>query len=518
VRGRIGYEWLFSAYGGLTIRPTEKQLFIRLINEPHNKPLRLGIMANRVVRDEITFGIHHEGHLIMQILGIQGVGKSTLALKIAKIIQREWKKLGRDVEIYVTFSFAETVRTFRNMNPGDIVVQDEAPALSGVEARTVVQALQNAQAICRYQQISWIFCYPVFISQLVAPTLILEVVGQYRKTKKTLAVAYSRLNRVLGWVIFDVSEVLDDEEFYQWYLRRKEENIRRLQQWGGLMSVEYESEDIEGTVEKVIEAWRNYGSPPIRKVQQVEKFLFLARIRGSNYYRRMIAEIAFDRIQKLMEEAEEEKEELEDKADAEATKISAEGTDFRKYVYDFFMANPKPVGNYSVGEPEWRNFREVIKAIYENYGPNERPTVRELAEYLPFSTYTISRAARHVAYAGVIGDLMERFVYEIHGVEYPGRRPPNEPDFVHPETNIAYSIKSACSFKRSQEFMIPGECAPEIEHARRHGHGFFYIVFGNPIWYSGIKTVKISVDPLPYRITFFDTGLVEVGHKRRRNA
>jgi len=531
-----------SIFSDLHMRPTERELFKILINEPGREPLRKGRIVSHIVKEEITWGINNEGHLIMQIVGIQGGGKSTLALKIARMIQREWKKHGRDVDLYLTFSFSETVDKYKKLKPGDIIIQDEAPALAGYDARTVANQLENLQAIMRAQQNSWIFCYPVPIEQLVSPTLWLEVVGQFREKKQTLCVVYSRLRRCLGWAIIDVSEVLDDKEFYNWYLQEKFRNIEKIQSSGGLSSVTYSQEQLEEDLKKVLLVWKQRGAPEIKKRSQVEYLMFLAGIQGSDYYRRFFATYAMEEIQKILsgarpideirppspfkeeakkigseakkdlEEALKKKKEEAKKAAEKKRKISPR-RNFRLYLAELIKNKDEPPKRYkSIMPRSWAIFKKIVAYLITLPDDARAPPYTHLKDILKIDVSKLSYAVTNVMASGFVGDMFERFFYRYMGYKPPQRRMGNkEPDFIHPRTFDIYSLKTSMKIQKRVTFSIPNDVYPEYTWARYYRRDYIYFVFANPMWFADFKKAKIDLYPVPpLTITFYDDGTYKI--------
>ena len=487
-------------FADIDMRPTEKALFEMLLREPHNRPLRLGITVNKLVRDELTYGIEKEGHLIMQILGIQGVGKSTLALKIAKIIQREWKRIhNKDVRIFVTFNFHETIKKAMEIQPGDIIIQDEAPSLAGIESRITAERLENLLAILRANQNSWIFVYPELVKDLINPTLILEVVGRYPEKKWTLAVAYSRLNRCLGWVIFDVNEVFEDEEFYSWYMQRKMENLRRIQQSGGLISATYQEEEIEKVIDKIVQAWEKYGRKEIRYKSDIDKYILLAGVQGSKWFIDQVRALAYDKIMELQEEY---MRELESTFKDQDFVVTGEKKSFRKWLYENIDKVDRSLFP-TITKKQWENIVRLIKVAFKN-AKDDEPVMAQIfvAEQMGLSNYSVSIITKIASEKGVIGALFELWFHKIHGVNYARKKLQGEPDFIHPETNIPYSLKTAFSWIKSRQFVIKKECAPEIEYCRKHNLSYFILAFANPLWRGYPILVKIPIDKMPYAVSF----------------
>lgn len=515
----------FYGGGGLLnsvdMRPTERELLKKIMRLPSNKALRMGKFVNKIVYDELMYGIKNEGHLLLQIFGTQGSGKSTLALKIALMLKRAWKQFfNRDVNIYITFSFHETIQVYKQCQPGDIIIQDEAPALMGIDSRITVESLENLLALMRARQNSWIFCYPELIKQLVTPTLLLEVWGRIPDRKWTLAVAYSRMQWCLGWVFFDVSEVFQNKEFYEYYQRRKMENLEKVQASGGRVSALYEEDEYERILQKVLEVWEKKGKQPIMKKADVEKYMVLARIQLSNKMWRIYRDMLYDDLIAEYEKAMLAKKEEEAKRE-DIIKIGTFEGNFREYILQ--KLDEIDFARYKFTSKLVQLAKMVFQSLFSEADVSE-PVMTQMAlvEFLEkkyglqTTNYTLSHLIKRLTESGIVGTLFEQWFHEINNVPFTGRKLKGEPDFVHPETNIAYSLKTNLGWRTTRRFVIREECAPEIKHTKDNNLPYFYLVFINPFWWSEPKSVRIPINDIPHAVTFHAIRGVQVDRERVR--
>jgi hypothetical protein len=276
-----------SVFRGLRIRPAEKKLFMRLMNEHYNWPLRYNIFCNKTVKDELNFGIDYDNHLILTIIGVQGSGKSTLLLKVTTMVMRRWlESHGINVGFMLTFNFGETSKTYKLLKKGWILAQDEAPGLVGPDSKITLEGLEALLNTMRLNNNSWIFANPDIIKE-VTSTLMLEVVGFYPKTQRTLCVAYSRLRRVLGWAVFDCSDVLNNDYLQSWYLQRKRANAAKVKEAEGLVGVSRSYKEVMEDVKIVMDTVKEAGVDPKNITKNdVDFYIMISGIPKSAYYKK----------------------------------------------------------------------------------------------------------------------------------------------------------------------------------------------------------------------------------------
>lgn len=520
----------------INMRPMEQLLWQKVIYKRENVNLRRGRVVSGYVAREITWGIHNESHLLVNIFGIQGSGKSMLALKIWKMIEREWKKLGKEPELYITFSMKETQAIFPRLKPGDVLIQDEDPALSGADARAIVNAVNNLQATMRARQISWLFLYPKPIYNLINPTLALEVVGHNPENRRTLAVAYNRLYIAEGWAWFDLSEVFEDEKLMNMYLELKNKALDKFQSSGGFVGAGMDNKEIMEWVQKVVDLWQK-SNFPVKTTGDIDVLLDLANFQGTVHRRRTIKKLALREIQNIQASTKvllQVKEKEKKKQEEEKKKVLVKRTtrfmgkylkdmNFRMWLWELIKDMDEPPPQYTGSARQnmifgstWEVFKLIYEIVVNEWDPEikgRQSTVGLLAERLGYSEWTISKTLRVMGESGFIGDMFERFWVESHGQEWTGRAGHRQADWVDPETGEVYSLKSSIRFKNRRDFRITSECQAEIREAQNRGFDYFYLVFVNPLWYTSPIIFKYELKYLnegKETVSFWENGEVRL--------
>jgi hypothetical protein len=269
-RGKKRFKW--------SIRPSELELIKeRLRSDRSKQALRSDFIVNDMVMDEFEWGVAETAMTVIEILGIPGVGKSVLGLTLARHLQMlwtdrllEWWKEGpfikevdeegnvleysaiffeetKEKEFYlptirIGFNMAQTTRHIKQARKGDVVIQDEDPALAGINARSIQDQIENLLKIMREQCVNLIFISPVLVNYILTPSFVLEAVAKDINNRLTAAAYYDRQHNAHGWTVFEI--LPEDDPLMVYYLGKKRENIARIKAAAGKEGVQFDKDEL----------------------------------------------------------------------------------------------------------------------------------------------------------------------------------------------------------------------------------------------------------------------------------
>ncbi len=300
-----------------TMRPVEKELIIdRLRTDKSKKALKQDYLANDLMLEEMEYGVEDRAMTIIEILGIPGAGKSLLGLTCARHLQTLWKAHlddiwktspelfaritgSRDDEgkpkyymptIRIGFNMQQTTEHVRHARMGDVVIQDEDPALAGYEARSIQNQIENLLKIMRKACVNMVFISPVQVTYISVPTMVLEVIAKDTERRLTAAALYDRQHNSHGWVMMEILK--EDDPLLTFYVREKDRNIENIKESGGRESVVINREALMRDAEKLYKFLLSVGFDPAEERASLD-FLkgvaLLAGIKGSTNYIEMVA-------------------------------------------------------------------------------------------------------------------------------------------------------------------------------------------------------------------------------------
>jgi hypothetical protein len=261
-----------------SIRPSELELIKeRLRSDRSKQALRNDFVVNDMVMDEFEWGVAESAMTVIEILGIPGVGKSVLGLTLARHLQMLWterliewwkegpfvKEINEDGEeieyslkffeetkekefylptIRIGFNMAQTTRHIKQARKGDVVIQDEDPALAGINARSIQDQIENLLKIMREACINLIFISPVLVNYISTPSFVLEAVAKDIGNRLTAAAYYDRQHNAHGWTVFEI--LPENDPLMVYYLTKKRENIARIKAAAGKEGVQFDKDDL----------------------------------------------------------------------------------------------------------------------------------------------------------------------------------------------------------------------------------------------------------------------------------
>lgn len=299
-RGKKVYKW--------RIRPSELELIKQRIRKDRNKlALKDGFVVNEMVLNEFGYGLDDVAMTVIEILGIPGVGKSVLGLTLARQLQLLWTKQlllwwQTDKELFrartrqndfylpkirIGFNMDQTAKHIRDARTGDVVMQDEDPALAGINARSIQDQIENLLKIMRESCINLIFISPVLVNYISTPTFVLEVIGKDIDNRLTIAACYDRQHNAHGWTIHEILPEIDPLMVN--YKKMKRDNIERIKAMSGKEGARFDKDDLMRDANILYEFIKTGGFVDIEHTSVTREFLktmcmFVDEIKGSNKY------------------------------------------------------------------------------------------------------------------------------------------------------------------------------------------------------------------------------------------
>lgn len=259
-----------NASGVWRIRPTERELIKTKIKSDRSKSsLRNDLIVNDLILEEFEYGIQEMAMTVVEILGIPGVGKSVLGLTLSRHLQMLWferltevwntdralfTKLTGEEEFYIPtvrigFNMDQTAKHIKEARMGDVVIQDEDPALTGINSRAIQDQIQNFLKIMRKECINLIFISPIQVTYIATPTFVLETIAKDVDRRVTTSAYYDRQHNAHGWTLLEILEEEDPLMIY--YLKEKYKNISRIKERSGKEGVSFEKDSLLADAEKL---------------------------------------------------------------------------------------------------------------------------------------------------------------------------------------------------------------------------------------------------------------------------
>ena len=314
-KGRKAYNW--------SIRPSELELIKQRIKTDRNKrALKNDFAVNDMVLDEFEYGIQETAMTVIEILGIPGVGKSVLGLTLARHLQmlwtqrlKEWWGTGPFVKekledgtvlryslkffqetqqkkfylptIRIGFNMDQTTKHIQVALKGDVVIQDEDPALAGINARSVQEQIENLLKIMREACINLIFISPETVSYVRTPSFVLEAIAKDVTRRLTIAAYFDRQHNAHGWTVYEILPENDPLMIY--YKKMKRANINRIKKMAGKEGAKFDKDDLMRDATTLYNFVKESGVIDIDKTTVTKEFLktmvmFVDNIKGSTKY------------------------------------------------------------------------------------------------------------------------------------------------------------------------------------------------------------------------------------------
>ena len=300
-----------------SMRPVERELIIdRLRSDKSKRALKRDFLANDLMMEELEYGVAERAMTVIEILGIPGSGKSLLGLTLGRHLQTLWKNHlddiwhtspelfaritgSRDEEgkpkyympmVRIGFNMQQTTAHVTEARMGDIVIQDEDPALAGYEARSIQNQIENLLKIMRKACVNMIFISPVQVTYIAVPTMVLEVITKDKERRLTAAALYDRQHNAHGWVMIEVLRI--DDPLLTFYEREKDKNIASIKESSGREGVVIDQKILMRDAQKLYKFLLSVNFNPAEERASLD-FLkgvaLLAGIKGSTNYIELVA-------------------------------------------------------------------------------------------------------------------------------------------------------------------------------------------------------------------------------------
>jgi hypothetical protein len=300
-----------------TMRPVERELIIdRLRTDKSKKALKRDYLANDLMMEELEYGVEDRAMTVCEILGIPGSGKSLLGLTLGRHLQTLWKNHLDDIwnaspelfasitgsrddggrpkyympMIRIGFNMNQTAAHVRAARMGDVVIQDEDPALAGYEARSIQNQIENLLKIMRKACVNMVFISPVQVTYISVPTMVLEVIAKDTERRRTAAALYDRQHNAHGWVMIEV--LREDDPLLVFYEREKDRNIESIKASSGRESVVIDQKVLMKDAKKLYDFLLSVNFDPAierASLDFLKGVALLAGIKGSTNYIELVA-------------------------------------------------------------------------------------------------------------------------------------------------------------------------------------------------------------------------------------
>lgn len=106
----------------------------------------LDLKADRtnLIEEEFRYRIMNNSNVVTRVYGVQGSGKSFVSIGLAfRYIEIVEEIMGFRPKFFFTFNMEDTIKTWLEMEKWDIVMEDEAPILQGVNSSIIQRNYMN---------------------------------------------------------------------------------------------------------------------------------------------------------------------------------------------------------------------------------------------------------------------------------------------------------------------------------------------------------------------------------------
>ena len=183
-----------------------------------------------MITNSIINPIKRNSNIVVGIIGETGSGKSELAQVLSLIARDANKKYkNRDVEIHICWTPENLFDTLIKLKKGDVIMKDESPKAFGDGARIEKWSIDNALAVIRKEENTFIFCDPRDI-KINLCDLYLETAGMNFKTRTNKFMVLNKERFYFGHIYIKLH---DDKEFRDRYEKEKDIFVKKTKKLAG---------------------------------------------------------------------------------------------------------------------------------------------------------------------------------------------------------------------------------------------------------------------------------------------
>lgn len=175
-----------------------------------------------MINNTIVNPIKLNSNVVVGIIGETGSGKSELAQELSLIARHANKKYkNRDVEIHICWTPEDLFNALKKLKKGDVIMKDESPKAFGEGARIEKWSIENALAVIRKMENTFIFCDPRDIKINICD-FYLETAGMNLKTRTNRFMVLNKEKMYFGHIY---TKLHKDKEFRDRYDKEKDKFV-----------------------------------------------------------------------------------------------------------------------------------------------------------------------------------------------------------------------------------------------------------------------------------------------------
>lgn len=441
----------------------EDKLCTLIFNEKYNNPEFRWVLYKEFDQTELFLGsiisrIKNVSNVSIVISGVPNSGKTEGAEMIIKFIKYQFKKIKKmNINIYTTFSLAETNSVIKKLKFGDVISQDEIPGLAGTGSRNIEKYRDNLLKSIRANQNSFIFVDPKEVRPDVV-TFFLETAGKYKKERITRYILYiGTEHKLYGHIYIPLHE---DEKFRKNYEKRKMKNIHEMIDKAGFVGAKIDIDQLNKDIDLLSASCMEQGI--IKKSEIKSDIPFIEEIQGdTNYIGVLVIRTYLNMKKILLEKKKEERRIAEEQRIAEELQIAEkkrteeEKTKELTHGFEYEYSEVEVIDTIKK-EKNWRDNERDFKIYLECKKQKNLSgglTQKEVGESIGQTEYNTSMIIKKVR--GEInyykGKLLERQFFKYLEDRYPKCKvewygESGNPDIVVYDTEndgiIIYSLKN----------------------------------------------------------------------------
>ena len=235
-----------------------------------------GYNLGEMIENTIINPIKYNSNIVVGIIGETGSGKSELA-QVLSLISRDANKKykNRDVEIHICWTPEDLFNALIKVKKGDVIMKDESPKAFGEGARIEKWSIDNALAVIRKEQNTFIFCDPMDI-KISLCDLYLETAGMNFKTRTNRFMVLNKERFYFGHIYTTLHK---DKEFRDRYEKEKDNFVKETKRLAGkflsgLRKDKTKTIDADFTEDKKKKQKKlTIGNFPLRSIEYLRKHL-----------------------------------------------------------------------------------------------------------------------------------------------------------------------------------------------------------------------------------------------------